>query len=233
MTTQSGFVNVFDTGHVNDSNHSQSLYREYVESEKLKGGAFNRKYKFYNKDHGRTHVLAHERPRFIKDRLNYRMHDLPHAHNPVTDHFVPSFTGFPLPARGLDRDDMSGHPRASSGGACFPGGSAVNPRRPRDIEHGKYHSINNNEFERGATSQAASHRGVSGTPGDQDYIPPLYPTRYTKGMATMLWRSFVERSGKNNVNQNKISTYGRTYRDPRSMNERRRCFTVRCLSSTM
>jgi len=65
------------------------------------GGAFEKKYRCYNKDFGRTNILPHERPRFIKDRLNYRKHDLPHAHNPVTDFFVPSFTGFPLPARGV------------------------------------------------------------------------------------------------------------------------------------
>ena len=54
----------------------------------------------YNKKLGHTKVRPAEAKRFIKQELNYRKYDLPHAHNPETDFFVPSFTGFPLPARG-------------------------------------------------------------------------------------------------------------------------------------
>lgn len=205
----SNFVNVFDTGHISDTQHSSIIWKEYVASESLLGGAFEKKYRCYNKDFGRTNILPHERPRFIKDRLNYRKHDLPHAHNPVTDFFVPSFTGFPLPARGLDRDDMSGAISASAGGATFPGGSAINPRKPRDWEHGAYHSVDLSESTKPA-KQAMVAQDVPHLQGGS-LPPPMYPTRYLKNSSTMQWRQYIGSSGKNNRNMNMTSTYGHTY----------------------
>jgi len=233
----SNSINVFDTGHINASVHSAQIWSEFVESEGTFGHSFDRKFRAYDKRHGHDHVQAAEQPRFIKERLNFRKHDLPHAHNPVTDFFVPSFTGFPLPERGPDDNDMTGAPRAYGHGATHPGASALNPRHSRDVPHGEYFSVDVNATGHRVDAEppsgrqhrdsACSERSAS-VPG-----PALYPTRYTKKGGTMNWRSYVNRSGKNNKNLNMVSTYGHTFTDPWNRRARRPTgMTLRPISQT-
>merc|ERR1712196_257378 len=90
VVAMSGTINVFDTGHINASVHSAQIWTEFVQSEGTYANHFDRKLSAYDKKYSHTNILGAEHPRFVKERLNYRKHDLPHAHNPVTDFFVPS-----------------------------------------------------------------------------------------------------------------------------------------------
>lgn len=205
-------VNVFDTGHYSDDANSALVWSQMVALEANNGAIFRRKYNAYNKHMGHTQVIPSDRPRFIKTDLCYRKHDLPHAHNPATDHFVPSFTGFPLPHRGLDANDMSGAPRPHAGGAIFPGASAINPRKPRDTAHGKYSSVD--VHGEGKKLPPLRHEpDVHNHEMAATYGPSLFPKRYTKKMAVMQWRGYVSPSGKNNINRNLESTTHSCYRD--------------------
>ena len=87
-------------GHTALTVHSAQIWAEYVNSEKDLPSEFEKRMSKYNNSIGHRNVRPREKERFIKTALNYRVHDLPHAHNPETDHFVPSFTGFPMPVRG-------------------------------------------------------------------------------------------------------------------------------------
>lgn len=217
------FVNVFDTGHIAPTVHSAQIWGEFVNQNEIPRGQitmFDRKIAAYDKIHGQTNVMPSEKPHFIKERLNYRKHDLPHTFNPVTDNFVTSFTGFPLPERGPDSADMTGKPRPFGHGACDPGASALNPRHSRDVPHGLYHTVD--VFNVGKPQRTHSGGRRSADP-EMVSAPPLYPKRYVKKGATMQWRSYTMNSGKNNRNVTGMSTtYGHTYGDPWFGQQRRR-----------
>jgi len=192
---------------------------------------------------GHTKVRPAESKRFIKADLNYRKHDLPHAHNPETDFYVPSFTGFPLPSRGPDSHDMSGKPTPNGAAACYPGGRVFQTRKAKDHRHGEYHSVDvKSPTPTGITrskpppSRSRSEMSGRGTfppgPGgpphgdvlaggaDEPYVPVMFPRTYEKKMATMQWRGYIKESGKRNINRNMLSAYGWEFKDPKGMSLR-------------
>merc|ERR1711907_231226 len=206
------FVNVFDTGHIAPTVHSAQIWGDFVHQNEH-STMFDQKLAAYDKTLGQTNVIRSEKPQFVKARLNYRKHDLPHTFNPVTDNFVTSFTGFPLPERGPDSADMTGKPRPYGHGACDPGASAINPRHSRDVPHGMYHTV---DILTGKPQPIHAARcGRRSADPELSSAPPLYPKRYVKKGATMQWRSYAGASGRNNINKSGMSTtYGETYGDP-------------------
>jgi len=195
------FYDSMSTCHVNPARHADAIWLERLHLDKETAKCFQEKFHAYNKaTMGQSKILPAERHRFVKSHLNYRKFDLPHAHNPVTDHVVPSFDCRPLPERGhpLDQENKRGvRHRPGSRGPPMPA-PCIDP-----------------------LAAHASPRSIS--------APPLYPTVYSKKRGIMHWRSYVERSGKNNINYIKSSNYCSTMPDP-WMDKRRRADSNRVLA---
>merc|ERR1711934_689997 len=194
------FYDTYTTGHINPQRHADAIWREAMALDATTGQCFKEKYHAYNKTMGHTMLHPEERRQFVKTRLNYRKHDLPHAFNPVTDHVVPSFDCRPLPERG--------HPMESGGRGARHRHSPPVPGMSQTIPEGP--PIRTPQDLRSAS------------------VPPMFPDRYSKKRGIMHWRSFMERSGKNNINYIKTSNYGNTYHDP-WQDKRRRATSTRQL----